>query len=278
MLDGGSYPTSPSIKEYTDRVPGRPGLISYGSDLNERRFELKCAFIEDTKTNLYTARDNLNALLFDENMDPASLTLEEDSPKYYNVKYSGEIIPETHITAELFTLPFVAYDPIKYASITAFDPTQVYAYDTGLQYDNGLYYDNPEGFTWQYTKQRTGLYNYSPFKTPLQVVIDGPVVNPRITNETTGKTMTIGGTFTASERLYIDCKKKLIFKTTTAITDNYFIMPNFVDYYRSDITSGNLFSSWHGDFINLVKGDNSLLFEGGTPNANVTLYWKHQFI
>ena len=88
---------------------------------------------------------------------------------------------------------------------------------------------------------------------PFVVEIEGTVLSPRITNQTTGKTIYLP-TIT-NQKLTLDSQK-----------------------FTVKVNEINKLSSYSGDFFNLASWDNSLLFEGGYPNATVIFKWKHKFM
>ncbi|MBT2736169.1 phage tail family protein [Bacillus sp. ISL-7] len=197
------------------------------------------------------------AFLFDQKGKPREIKLSFDyePEKYYFVKVSNGFSPQRVFGFAFFDLQFTAFDPYAYAEQTYKDTGIVTGiqYDSGYSYDSDYYYENPTSFQWVYSSHYSGVYSYSFMEIPFIVEINGTVMNPTITNQTTGETIILP-TIT-NQKLTLDCKK-----------------------FTVKVNDVNKLSQYYGDFINLVSGDNSLLFTGGSPNATVTYKWKHKFI
>jgi predicted phage tail component-like protein len=279
LAPGKEWAVAPSTKDYTLEIAGRHGAWDFGADLERLEFALPVtAMRKDAATLQQTLRD-LTAHLFDSNGRPKTMKLifEEESDKYYNVRYSGSLPVDRLLGIGEFTLPLVAFDPFSYAPSTAYDPVETYYYDSGLQYDDGLMYDNVAGFNWQYNKQYIGLYNYSATETPVKLVVRGKVINPRVTNQTTGETNTVSG-LTDGE-LEIDTAQYYVKRTGKQKTGTYFLMGRFpADFYELSNDIEYIISGQNGDFTFLAPGKNSLLLEGGLPNALVDVIWEHRFL
>jgi predicted phage tail component-like protein len=269
-------PMSAPTRDYTMEIGGRHGAWDFGADLGPKPFSLPCTLIETDPTSLQTAIDDVTDHLFDATGRPKTMKLifGESPEKYYMVRFSGNLPINRIIGTGQFTLPLVAFDPFSYAPSTAYDPTETYYYDTGLQYDSGLMYDNVKFFNWQYSRQYVGLYNYSGTETPVRVVVRGNVINPRITNQTTGKTLTVSG-LTDGE-LEVDAERYYVRRNNTATT--YFLASGFPAAFYEPADDVYLISGQYGDFAFLAPGKNSLLLEGGTPNASVDVIWQHKFL
>lgn len=247
---------TPSTRDRSVNVPGRNGAYDFGADLGVLEFNIPMmlkggATLADTQKQIR----EIAKILLDQDGKPRTFELRWDyePEKYYTVRYAGSLSLERILKMGKFVLPLVAYDPAAYATSTAYDeaPGQ---YDTGLQYDSGLMYENYSTFNWQYSKQYFGTYNYSYYKTPVKITIQGAVINPRITNQMTDETIYLP-TLTATDTLEVDMEK-------------YTVKKNGL----------NALKDYRGSFFVLVSGDNSLLFDGGSPNATVIIEWKHKFL
>lgn len=289
VLAGSQHDALPETRDRTVTIPGRHGALDFGADLGARQFELKCGLIDAiSPADLQRKMRALMADLTDGYGRPKTfrLSFSEEPEKYYEARLTGRVPVDRIHRLGFFSLPFTAFDPAAYASLTAYDPTESQTYDSGLVYNDynadavtmdsdtvtmdsaltfesgqpsGLYFPNTVTLDWMYTRHYTGAHNYSPYNTPLSIVIDGAVINPRITNQTNGQSMAIGVTLKAGEKLVV----------------------NVADYSVKRVVGGvetNLLTEYSGDFVELVSGDNSLVLEGGLPNATVTLDWSHKFI
>lgn len=256
LRQGHVHPT-PETRDKTMQVPGMHGSWDYGADLGNRNFIFPLAFREKNNVDLQKRIRDFTAFLLDSEGKPRTIKLELDyEPNtFYYVRYSGQFSPERLFGKGKFDLPLTAFDPFAYAEIDSFDPDEDYFYDTGLLYDSGLMYDNTTEFQWIYIKHYSGIYNYSNRKVPLNLTISGVVTNPKITNQTTGETMSLPSLTSSTDVLEIDSDK-----------------------YTVKLNGKNTLKNISGVFLFLVSGENSLLFEGDSPNATVTYRWKHKFM
>ncbi|HET7615691.1 MAG TPA: hypothetical protein VFK27_01950, partial [Bacillales bacterium] len=246
----------------------------------ETNFIIPCRLLSQDRASLQKAIRDVMAHLFDASGKPKTMPLIfDDEPEVsYNVRYSGRFPISRVIGIGDFSISLTAYDPHGYAEITAYDPSPVPQYDTGLQYDSGLMYPNPTSFDWLYSTQYVGLYNYAFLNTPVRIIVSGAVINPRITNQTTGQSLTVNVATGANDLLVIDTERFYVLKSTPTY-EQYFLSTTFPAGFMHETQSTNLFSEQYGDDdLYLAPGENSLKFEGGLPNASVQIVWKHRYL
>jgi hypothetical protein len=281
IIEFGSTQMYPQTRDRTLEIPGAHGQLYYGSDLGAREFSHACGFINElSQQELQKRARDFIAFATDEHGRPRKIrfSYEFEPEKYYEVRIAG-----VHQLAKMwqlgyFDIKFIADDPAAYASLSAYDPTEAQPYDSGLVYndynadaitmDSGavtmdssltfesgqagaLYYPNPDTLEWKFRRQYYGCHNYSPYNTRLVLTIEGKVSNPKITNQTTGETLAISVQLGANGRLTVDGYEETIDHPT---------------------------ATYEGDYIDLVPGHNSLLFEGVAPDATVRFDWKHKFV
>lgn len=286
LLSPAVHPAAPLTRDITAQVPGRDGVYYFGSTLGERNFVLNCGLIRELSAkDLQRRLREFVAFLLDEKGRPRLLQISFDYEDgiYYEVRYSGQISAERFFSLGSFELTLTAFDPFAYADSTYKQDGVI----TGINYDEGrfypadpneitmdstvytvsdpvtfneayepnYFYENPTAFTWSYSKHYSGVYNYSQYNTPLIIDITGDVINPRITNQTTGKTLYLP-TITGGQKMTVDTGK-----------------------FTVKVNGASKLTGVKGieDFT-LASGDNSLLFEGGLPSASVTFKWKHKFM
>jgi predicted phage tail component-like protein len=262
VLPNHEHEAIPETNDRTLSIPEKDGLLYYGSDLGAREFNIPMIVKpQDNRAMMQKRIRDFVGFMFNGYGKPKKIKMifDYEPDKYYHVRFSGRVVPERLYRMAQFDLPLIADDPYAYASAQAYDPIEPQSYDTGLQYDNDLMYPNGAVFQWTYNKHYSGVYNYSSYITALKVMIEGEVINPRITNQITGQTLLIGIQLKYGEKLYIDGQ-------------------NFTIAHEVNGVKINKMTEQNGDFINLVVGDNPLLFEGGLPNATVTYEWKHKFL
>lgn len=269
-------PILPSTRDMTISIPNTHGSYDYGAFLDSRVFGLSCMFKRMSYTDLKEQSRKLAKLFVDQFGRPKTVKLRfgDEPDKFYYVRLSGGVPIDRGAGVGKFTLPLVAHDPYAYAEPNAYDPTESQKYDTSLTYNSGLMYPNITTFDWRYRRHYTYIHNYSYYDTPLKILINGYVVNPRVTNMTTGKTITVSGEYNGL--LVIDPNHYTV-ASADEVNNTHFLSPS------QPITPGKLnyrneLSRFSGDFLFLQEGTNELLFEGGNPNAVVTLDWYHRYM
>lgn len=147
-------------------------------------------------------------------------------------------------------------------------------YGVDLEYKNQVYSQ------FKNKRQYVGVYNYSHYETPFSFVIQGYCRNPRITNQTTGKSLKFNDlTLGANERLYVDSRRMTAWKIKIADDKYEFLTPHKImrDYDAWDKINAHPNKS--GDFLMLTAGSNSIIFESDdTPDAEIYLDWEHRFL
>lgn len=260
MLKEHQHPAAPSTRDYTISIPGMAGAYDFGSDLGVRQFTLPLLVKPQPNENALALKvREIMKTFFDQYGKPRTIKLifDYEPDKYYNVRYSGSLDMSRFKTMTKIVFPLTAFDPYAYALSSAYDSKNKQNYDTGLKYDNGLMYPNTQNFQWLYSTHYSGVHNYSYYETTLKIIIKGRCKNPKITNLKTGKWIQINETFADADQLIIDTKTWTVVKNGTI----------------------NLLAKYTGDFIQLVEGDNSFLFESETPpSAQVSFEWNHLFL
>src|SRR5690625_811315 len=260
VLLNSDEPALPALRNSIVNVPGRHGAYDFGAYLEPREFTLNCVFPRQSYTDLKRHIREFNHLFVDEYGRPKTVKLRfgDEPDKYYNVRLTGGIPVERVAERGFITINLTAFDPYAFAGMKAFDKFPG-NYDTEVRYDEGLMYENIETFDWYCPIHYVGAFNHSHFATPLNLVIEGEVLNPKITIN--GKTFAITISVYENERLYVDSKTMQVWKVK-----------------NGEEKKINLFEYIKGDFPYLNGNNNYLRFEGHSPNAVVRLNWKHRFL
>ncbi|MDZ5606354.1 phage tail family protein [Bacillus pseudomycoides] len=256
---GNEDPLTPVFDRKTYTIPGRPGVIPFGTEIKEKQFSFPLRIIERFYTEMQRKFRAFAAFFFDQYGQPrkVKMVLDYDSDKYYFVELAQQLLPERLPEDGTLVLSLVAYDSYAFSTADAYDPIEKQIYDTGLKYDSGLIYPNTPAFQWIYEVHYSGIENHSHLEVPLKIVVKGRCKNPKITNLATGKWVQINETFTDADQLIIDAKAWTVVKNRTV----------------------NLLTKYKGDFIRLTGGNNGLMFESETePNAQVSFEWSHLFL
>lgn len=154
------------------------------------------------------------------------------------------------------TLQFECSDPRRY-SVTENQSIVglVVPADQGLQYP--LVY--PLDYGDVLTPATTVLENDGNIDTPVRVVIRGPIENPSILNQTTGKRLDFDISLTEVDALTIDTRKGSVLLNDTADR-----------IYTRSLSSSPILS------FNLAAGDNSMrvLADTWSVGASVSFFWR----
>lgn len=249
---GHEDPITPVFEHKTIHIPGRVGMWDFGSEIKERPFSFNLKIHERFHDRIQQAYNELVAFLFDEYGKPREIKIirEYEPDKFMMAKVLQQLMPERLTDEGMLVLPFVAYDPYKYATANEYDSKNGVFYGQVIK---GDYYDNPESFNWIYPRHYSGINNYSSLNTDFIIEITGTVTNPSVTNLNTQQKLTLPSI--ANGKLIIDGKNFVVIK------DN------------QDILEGSNYN-----FFDITPGEVRLLFEGVNPNAKVTYKWVHKFM
>src|SRR5690625_1186334 len=275
-------PMAPGLRNNSVPIPGMAGAHNMGAELDPRVFSYECVLPRgDTYADLKRLSRDFVALFYDQWGSPINVELRtgDEPEKWYTARISEGLSAELIAKRGVFTLVLTAYDPYAYAPMTYYDPDFVARYDAGTYYDDGITeYTNQTHTPFVNSRQYAGVFNYSHYATPFSFVIEGYVKNPKITNQTTGKSAELDVTVEADERLYFDSNLKTTWKINTKDDRWYWLTPNQMMKQYSEWEKINQYNALSGDIIYLASGDNSLLFEGEGPNAQINFNWLHRFL
>lgn len=274
-------PAVPHMRNNVVQVPGKHGAHDMGAWLDVREFVLNCVLERRSNyAEMKQALMTLNTLFFDQWGRPKTVKLRfGDAPHiYYNVRLTQGFSPERVAKLGMFSLYLTAYDPFGYAPADYYDPDFIPSYDTSTEYDSGVEYKNQTSTPFNNIRQYAGIFNYSHYATPFSFVIEGYVKNPKITNLTSGKSAQLNVTVEADERLYFDSKLMTTWKVKAAEDKYFWLTPYQIMKHPAEWDKINKYNDMSGDFLELVSGKNSILFEGENPNAYVNFNWEHRFL
>jgi predicted phage tail component-like protein len=262
LMSPATHPMAPQTEDITLQVPGRDGLYYFGSKFGERRFSFPCGMVwELNEVDLQRRLREFTAFLLDTKGKPREmrLTFDYEPEKYYLVKYSGQLSPERFYSLGTFALPLTAFDPYAYAEAT-------------------VYSNNPSKVAWNANGMAVTLTNHSPIEVPIQIKIRGAVLNPKITNLNTYKSMQVNEQFTTTLGDLIIDSHNFTVQRLKKVEEKYFLTGSFPAKMSEVTTKNNLLSKYVGDFILLTPGENTLYFEGTNINTNIYFEWKHRFL
>src|SRR5699024_7977635 len=107
------------------------------------------------------------------------------------------------------------------------------------------------------------------YATPFSFVIEGYVHKPKITNLTSGKSAQLNVTVEKNEKLYFDSRLQTVWKISSQDDQHFWLTPVFMMEDYDEWDKINEYNEMSGQFIELLSGGNTLLFEGGNPDAHI---------
>ncbi|MYL56333.1 hypothetical protein GLW20_02310 [Virgibacillus halodenitrificans] len=249
---GNEDPITPEFEHKTLKIPKRPGLWNFGSEIKEKVFGYNLKIMDRFYEDRQRRFNELVAFLFDAYGQPRDIKVVRDyeSDKHYIAKLNQSLNPTWDEEEGSLSIVFIAEDPYKYALANQYDPVDDIMY--GEVTDND-YYANPQSFDWIYSKHYSAINNYSSIVTDFMIEIEGTVNNPQITNLINNKTLTLPSI--NNGKLEVNGKRFVVFKN------------------GQDILTG-----FNYNFFDIQPGEVGFLFEGGNPNAKVTYKWLHKYM
>ena len=179
----------PSLKNYTESVPGKHGEYKFKTELKGKILELTVI----TKKGLTPKEKDDLKKLFAEYLNPLngerSLTFADDIERQYKVRYSGRINPDEYPSWFKFVIPFKMSSPFIEGSFE------------NVQIGSGT------------------IENKGNVDTHIVIEIGGLAVNPSLTIN--GELLNYTGTIDAGKTLIIDTKNRTVKIDDINVLDNW---------------------------------------------------------
>lgn len=111
-----NYRVVPSLRNKSQQISGKDGLVDFGCELSERNIVFDCyIFPQTSNEKLIEIADNL-ATILNPKLGIKKLILDDMPQRYFNARLTEEISVEKLIkNSGAFTLAFMAFDPYCYA-------------------------------------------------------------------------------------------------------------------------------------------------------------------
>lgn len=247
---GHVHPSTPEFSDKTISIPGRPGVISFGTEIRAIQFTFPLKVFVRDRFERQRRKNNFVAFLFDEYMRPREFKLRftYEPDKYYWVKVSNQITPEMLTVTDQFELTLIANDPRKY------------------------FISSSDEITWE--NDVIPIYSDILWMTGDGVhTVTGPSTIEIVNNGTLAQlsSFTISGTGT---NVGFSCNGKSFslgtFTNTTFEIDGktYSVKKNGID----------VFSALSGDFIELLPGINNVQIEGNNLNLTISENLRYAYM
>lgn len=245
-------PILPATRDNIVTIPGMHGAYDYGADLEPRLFALDCMYEKVSWMDLKIRIREFVRILLDNYGRPKTVKLRfgDESDLYYNVRYSGSIPLDRLAGLGSFTLPLTAYDPHAYSVATNDEVTW-----------------GSQEITFANTFFKYGDTNSGEVKTitspqSIPIKVNGLVAMPIITISGSGTNVTLS----------VNRKTMSIgsFTSTNWLIDlgAYAILKN----------GANGLSSYSGDWLEFMPGDNQFSIAGSGLNLSVQVKIRDKFM
>ena len=244
---GHVHPSTPEFQEQTLAIPGRRGLLGFGSQVGAKQFSLPVKVFVRDRYERQRRKNQFVAFLFDGYGQPKEfkLSFDYEQDKYYLVKVSSQFTPEMLFQMDQFDLPLVAHEPTKYFLVNS-DEIRMNSHIPIRSHVR------PARHSFAVSSNQT-----------IQLVNDGSLaLRPRITISGTASSITIKNTRTNQS-----------FKMSNILSNKSIIVEGKT--YMVTEGGADTFSKLVGDFIDLLPGVNNLTISG--EDMNLTISFKYQF-
>ncbi|WP_182103787.1 distal tail protein Dit [Niallia taxi] len=247
---GHVHPSTPDFTEQTLSIPGRPGLLSLGTQIGAKQFSLPIKVFVRDRYERQRMKNKFVAFLFDEYRQPREfkLSFDYEQDKYYFAKIASQITPEMLFQMDQFELTLIANDPTKYFLLDA-DEITVGSHIPIL------------------SRVRPARHSFViKSNQTINVVHDGTLaIKPRITISGSASNVTLKNT-----------RNNKSFKITDVISTKPIII--YGENYMVTEGGNDTFSKLVGDFLELLPGDNNITVSGEGLDLIISFKYRAQFM
>ncbi|QJX62976.1 phage tail family protein [Niallia circulans] len=247
---GHVHPSTPEFEDKTISIPGRPGLLSFGTQIGAKQFTFPLKVFVRDRYERQRRKNNFVAFLFDAYRQPKTfkLTFDYEPDKYYWVKVGGQITPEMLMVMDQFELTLVANDPTKYFLIDADEITM------GSHIPILSHVRPTRHFFSVADNQTIKLINDGTLAIRPRISISGTATNLTVKNNRTGQSFNMSNIVSS--------------KPVVVEGETYLVTEGGVD----------TFSKLNGKFLDLLPGENNLAISGSDMNLTLSIKYKNQYM
>lgn len=247
---GHVHPSTPDFTEQTLSIPGRPGLLSLGTQIGAKQFSLPVKVFVRDRYERQRIKNKLVAFLFDEYRQPREfkLSFDYEQDKYYIAKIASQFTPEMLFQMDQFDLPIIANDPTKHFLLEA-DEIKVGSHIPFLSRVR------PARHSFVITTNQS-----------IKVIHDGTIaILPRITISGSATSVTLTNT-----------RNNKSFTITNIVSSKPIVI--YGENYLVTEGGNDSFSKLVGDFLELLPGDNNITISGSGLNLTISFKYRAQFM
>ncbi len=248
---------SPRARLITSKSVGQDGETYHDTLIEGREVRIEVAILAKYNIELFELRRLLNRI-FNPKLKEGTLTYDNDFGKW-EIKATSVQAPvegEKFSSSQKMMINLRCSNPF-WSEIYA-KSEEIAVWMSGMKFPLTL----PTMFAYK-SDPRMNIINKGDIKTPVEITIVGPVINPKIINKNTGEFIKVNRTLTTADRLYIvtEFGQKRAF-----IKDNEGIETNVLNWIDLDSTMG----------FGLEVGDNVIEFSSDDELLKARIFIKYR--
>jgi predicted phage tail component-like protein len=114
IQQGKDISVMPPTRENILEIAGKHGVYDFGSHYNARYIEIPCVVVGTSRTDLLSKLDLVKTQL-DVLEGDRQLVFDDQSDRYYNAKYDGDMMATISICTCELSIPMICVDPFAYS-------------------------------------------------------------------------------------------------------------------------------------------------------------------
>ncbi|WP_163526611.1 phage tail domain-containing protein [Halobacillus ihumii] len=256
LLENHQNPMSAPTREKTLKIPGRKGVLSFGTETDPKPLNLPLGILpQANKIGLHRKIEAFDRFISDDWGNPREMKLVYDynPDKYYMIKKVGEIPIERFVTMGSFELPIIAHDPQAKLIV---ENHEISWDSTELTYDSSVSMDH--------YSPGTNIPVTAP--TSIDYYVNGYAVRPTIIIEGSADSLTVsanGQSFSLGS--FTNTKYEVI-------GQDYTIKKNNTQNGMPDLKKDSI-----NDHLELLPGDNTVNVDGSGLDITFSLIFRDQY-
>lgn len=248
---------------YSYKLPYQSGERFINARLRPREIKLLVKIVARDYGELESLRVKISRV-FNPELKLGTLMYESENKKRVinAVPTHLPIMPDGNRRTDYFQYVIIdLYCPTPYWESIDSEEQPMSAYTELFNWPSDLWPINEDGapaFNTGIVGEEKILINDGDVETPVEIFLVGPSVKPRITNETTGQSITINDSLDEGDTIYIN-------------TETSEITKNGEDIFHK--------IHWNTEFWYIKKGKNIITYKAdeGETDAKLTIKWKRRY-
>jgi predicted phage tail component-like protein len=247
LLADSSEPMLPDTREVKLTIPGKHGAYVFDSYFEPRTFFPRILIPSQADlTEVQQITRQISTMLLDAKGKPKDVTLiyDYEPDKHYIARFNGYIAIDRIAKTGIFPIPFTAYDPYSYHTIS----TEKITMDSDTSILSDVLLDSVYSFNVT-APQTLSVHNFSYYNIYPTIEIKGSF---------TSLTLSVNG-------------KSFSFGSQTNKTIN-------VSEFETKINGMNSLSAMTGESLEFIEGFNNVVVSGSNINVTITFKFKPKYL